>query len=1063
MKRIKSSILFLFTVGISANANAQNIYEKGNIEKFNIKSPQLTDFERYGNIPVKNFVGEADLNIPLVSLPVQNGNDINIGLTYNSSGFIPSKNSGMVGFNWSLVGEGVISREVVGTPDDQEGLPGTLNGEKGQFEHGLFVGIKKRKDSNASLPTPGHVESFSNAYLGATRDEYDSSFYELRYRDSQNSNTDSYETTPDLFHFNFNGISGTFFMDESGNFKIRTNEPNNLKIDISKLKFQPPTAVCIPSNTSEIIITDDKGTKYYFGGNSRNLEYTTSLGENPVGYNIGDAPASVITAWYMSKIDLPDGSTILYNYLDDKRDITSDLGNLGCSPTVYGYYKNTPGIERKLFAEFNVKVNDYRKVTETTQSTSMGGSININASYSTASGNMYSITKKAYLESITYKNSKIKLNYGTQNNLYNNVTIFGGSNSSDFTSFSQKKLSGIQVLYNNKIINEVNLGYQAITTGNANRIFLQSINLTGDKKYAFEYDLTSNSFPIPHTCAVDYWGFYNGMLSNDPNSSHQKLIPTVNLDSNQDFSYATNEREPNFDYSKTARLTKVIYPTKGYSVFEYEPHLYSKRLERRFSSNSLPALFDVNGVFGGTRIKKINDYDLNNNMQSREFIYSDSNGNSTGILMDWPRYIFYLTAVTTFNDGSIFVQANSKHGYIQSSNISRNTLSGSGINYSSVTEKKSGNGSVESKFKTYIDTPDTFEGNTQPLTGGLYTPMPMAQNIYIEPNDKGFERGKLKERIIRNEAGNTLSIEKLTYNESPGKFGQYTAVINIANAWMHARKVFYYNDFLSKKETLNYFSSAFLKNTELYNYNNQSLIADKSITNADNNLTSTFYKYAVDKNNQYLIDKNMIGIPLEVEAKNNDMRISKTETLYPLSQGEANTKTAGLPLPYSVLSTDLQNVIKEEVTYNKYDDKGNLVQYTTKDGLTTGIVWGYNKTFPIVKIEGAKLSDISQSLIDNIVNASDNDALLGTETSEQSMVDALDLFRNNSALSNYQISTYTYNPLIGVTSITAPSGIREIYIYDTANRLKEVKQLDKDASGNPVYKILKEFKYNYKQ
>jgi hypothetical protein len=96
------------------------------------------------------------------------------------------------------------------------------------------------------------------------------------------------------------------------------------------------------------------------------------------------------------------------------------------------------------------------------------------------------------------------------------------------------------------------------------------------------------------------------------------------------------------------------------------------------------------------------------------------------------------------------------------------------------------------------------------------------------------------------------------------------------------------------------------------------------------------------------------------------------------------------------------------------------------------------------------------------VNSSINDAQLSTDASEQSLISALDVFRNNSALSNYQISTYTYDPLIGVKSITPPSGIREIYVYDTSNRLKEVKQLDKDAAGNPVYKIVKEYKYNYK-
>ena len=75
-------------------------------------------------------------------------------------------------------------------------------------------------------------------------------------------------------------------------------------------------------------------------------------------------------------------------------------------------------------------------------------------------------------------------------------------------------------------------------------------------------------------------------------------------------------------------------------------------------------------------------------------------------------------------------------------------------------------------------------------------------------------------------------------------------------------------------------------------------------------------------------------------------------------------------LPSSVVSTDLQNVVSNEVTYDYYDNKGNLQQYTTKDGLSTVIVWGYNLTQPIAKIEGAKMSDIQQSLIDSIVTAS---------------------------------------------------------------------------------------------
>jgi hypothetical protein len=200
----------------------------------------------------------------------------------------------------------------------------------------------------------------------------------------------------------------------------------------------------------------------------------------------------------------------------------------------------------------------------------------------------------------------------------------------------------------------------------------------------------------------------------------------------------------------------------------------------------------------------------------------------------------------------------------------------------------------------------------------------------------------------------------------------------------------------------------------------------------------------------------MTGIPVITEMKENNKIIGKTETIYPTS---IPTPQAGnLMLPLSQKTFDLQTItnIATEVTYDKYDSKGNLQQYTTKDGISTTIIWGYNKTQPIAKIVGAKLSDIQQSIIDSIVTASDTDAQAAPNNDETSFLSVLNSFKTHSALSNYQISTYTYDPLIGVRSITPPSGIREVYIYDTANRLKEIRE------DNQTGKLLKEFKYNYK-
>jgi hypothetical protein len=209
-----------------------------------------------------------------------------------------------------------------------------------------------------------------------------------------------------------------------------------------------------------------------------------------------------------------------------------------------------------------------------------------------------------------------------------------------------------------------------------------------------------------------------------------------------------------------------------------------------------------------------------------------------------------------------------------------------------------------------------------------------------------------------------------------------------------------------------------------------------------------------------MIEKNIIGIPLETITTQTTNGVTKTisraETVYPTSIPTA--QAGNLVLPLSVKSYDLQNptVSSTEVTYDKYDLKGNLQQYTTKDGISTTIIWGYNQTQPIAKIVGAKLSDLQQSMIDTIVNASNTDASATSNNDETVLLTALDDFRKLPALLNAQVTTYTYDLLIGVRSITPPSGIREVYLYDTANRLMEIRE------NNQTGKLLKEFKYNYK-
>ena len=274
---------------------------------------------------------------------------------------------------------------------------------------------------------------------------------------------------------------------------------------------------------------------------------------------------------------------------------------------------------------------------------------------------------------------------------------------------------------------------------------------------------------------------------------------------------------------------------------------------------------------------------------------------------------------------------------------------------------------------------------------------------------------------------------------------------------IHHYSINLYKSLLESTTTKEYFpagSNSFIETKNFTTYNNKYLPSIQKTTLPDLSFNETSYNYAHEKGNQLLIDKNMIGIPLETiitqTANGVSKTLSKTETVYPTTLPDS--QIGNFILPKSVKSQDISNGSTSftEITLDKYDTKGNLIQYTTKDGLPVAIVWGYNGVLPIAKIEGARYDDIS-TYVQNIITLSNEDA--GNPVKEDLLLTAEDNLRKNNILNNYQVTTYTHDPLIGVTSITPSSGLREYYKYDTTNRLEKIVDVN--------YKILKEFNYHY--
>lgn len=89
------------------------------------------------------------------------------------------------------------------------------------------------------------------------------------------------------------------------------------------------------------------------------------------------------------------------------------------------------------------------------------------------------------------------------------------------------------------------------------------------RKHAFLYE-ESVKLPPTNSCAQDWWGFYNGKDAN------KSLVATETISFlNQPYHIGNANREPDQTAMQAGILKTIIYPTGGYTEFDYEPHYYA--------------------------------------------------------------------------------------------------------------------------------------------------------------------------------------------------------------------------------------------------------------------------------------------------------------------------------------------------------------------------------------------------------------------------------------------------------------------------------------------------------
>ncbi len=1000
-------IVCIFVVAnIFAQDNGHGIIAKQDAIDNSLLPPEAFGFTLHGNQKISTFTGSSGTSIPVY---IYQDTDFNlpVSIDYNMSGFIPNQKEGVLGLGWHLNAGGAITRIVNGRPD--ETTAGSLN----YMPNGHYYGVK----NNYTVETKS-LQSIFDLSAGTVN----ANWY---------WNVGNCEVNPDLFSFSMPGFNGRFYIQNNGEVRCTGSRP--FKVDLSGFNTQYMDGDFKHNvNDSEITITTDDGYIYVFGGDIQYLGVLYSI----TNLQVYDP---VITTWYLKSIKAPNGREVILNYCSFEEGMLVNE-----EPNDHHHYLYNINLTRFQNADsYSFNPNDF------VSASSVGGQSSVKKHYSA--------TKIAYLKRIEIDSVKIDFGYIEKEKPFYQKSSYVNHelNQKTYRLNSIKVYNSADQLIKDFIFDQTYYGGTS-----TERLFLTSFGEVMLNKYQFTYYNTSN-LPDPLTVGIDHWGYWNNYAGNEGSN-----FPALTFLSNGDVTITGTERNTNLSKCNVAMLETITYPTKGSTTFYYEPHTYSKRLERRNDFDFKTKLYEVSGVCGGARIQKVVDNDGENNTVIHEYKYvndyTTGGTTSSGILLDWPRYAFYW-------EQTIPGYVTSKHLKIRGSSFNRNYSENENyIQYSEVTVVSyPNNGCITYEFTDYESNPNEDEYNSVILDTGVYSTISNVNlwNSYIgiKFNDKSFERGIPKKvSYFRKEGNNYYCIKT---NETT----QFTGAIDFPNCYLvgvhgtggiaQSFKIYYY-PFLPKQTVETIYDS--LTVTTNYQYNANGYLTYRDISKSDGATFQKTINYIGDYNgtldNFYtLSSKNILKLPIKIVEKVNGISQVKGKiNLYTndgkvrkVYQHEDVTLANAADHNPSVLIPSYYN-LKLTIDYSTSTRK--VKQMTPDNSYNTVYLWGYNSYYPVAKIENISYSNISSPVISNIESHvfTNSDVPSNVQNDVSYLKEQLTSYINNS---NYRVTLYTYLPQIGMTSQTDPNGVTTYYRYDSLGRLKLIKN-DDDA-------ILERYGYNY--
>ncbi|MBU8883506.1 hypothetical protein KSK37_10465 [Kaistella sp. DKR-2] len=998
-------------------------------------SPSTATFLRYGDIQNNEFVGANTPQVPIYNIK-EGAIEIPLSLDYISgNGIKVADESGSVGLGWNI-GLPTITQSVMGYDDfdvdeNHQNLKIDLHYENTPWPALNFSG--KYLESKEMPEPPGYIHAPQNDKFAY----YYSSNYCLPVNNQFHnySTGQQYDVSPDIFSLNLFGQKVQFIIENHKDIETQgvVRQFTSLNANGYKITYE---------NNSFFKIIAPDGLVYEFS-KSETIKIFGVISRNYLLTKVVDLDNNTINLMYENYTDIinltPFSGNLNYTY-----SLTNSTNSCGGIPAYWGnIYVATGKLNR---SDSSFPFDSGPEGTFRIPITPNYGSKQNYLLISEISGNF----------------GKVKFNY---------------SNRDDFPT---KKVDNISVYSTDetKSIKSINFNYDYFVSPDyasnpdnrlKKRLKLRSMSINQDEQYRFEY-YENNQLPAKNSYAVDYWGFSNGGIDNKTyflNPLDFGFPEYYNLPIHNQFN--NNKKKADISYCVAGTISRIIYPTQGYSVFEYELNNASNL----FVSNYSPKLNEGKGL----RIKTQKNYDSNDNLLgTTKLIYEG--GFSTNPLDLITRYTYrynFTTESGAVNGGfnASVLSMNATNNYSASPLSSGDYVGYTKVRRIELDKSNKDNGQT---ITTYSFTPDQFYKffddqlpvNIPSVKGtGIENGKILEQSIYNKDNKLlKLITNQYIERFSKNYYGSTLSmINEGLYvctcitnggscpagNPNPNHFINLSVVAHFP--------IFHKESLLSSSETKEYLDGGVIINKVTTNYNSYNYPETKTTFGSSGDIVkeTTFYTSRIPR----FFTNNVFSKIFAKELVKNNTLISKQTYNYNNFTHLNLTSIDELILPQNIYTTS---------RFDQYDKYGNLQEYALDNKIPVAVVWGYNNKLPIAIVEGATYpdsnapqgsgleTDIPDNFINTIINASNKDnnpAYFGLTSleSEQLLLDALMDFQKKPELSKTQITAYTYDPLIGITNIIKPNGIKEKYTYNASGKLSSIL----DTDGNPV----KEFLYNF--